>query len=132
MRVLQTPALPLGHRAPCYSVLADTLPYFSVQNDGLSNLFHRSLFLLALALQSQEGFVLAESQFPLENALAARDKLPCFQFHQQVRILALQARDTDISTQQNSDAGQQLDFSEAVSAGSAVLQVDHTDQFLAG
>jgi hypothetical protein len=39
----------------------DALPYFSIQNDGLSNLFHRSLFLLALALQSQEGFALAPS-----------------------------------------------------------------------
>ena len=61
MRVLQTLALPLGHRTPWYSVLAGALPYLSTQDDGLGNLFQRSLFLLALALQSQEGFALAES-----------------------------------------------------------------------
>lgn len=75
-----------GFADPCFATwlprpllcLADALPYFSAQNDGLSNLFHRSLFLLALALQSQEGFVLAQSQFPLQNALAALDKLSRF------------------------------------------------------
>jgi hypothetical protein len=88
MRVLQTPALPLGHRAFCYSVLADALPNISAQSDRLSNAFPRSPFLLALALQDQEGFVLAESQFPLPNTLAACDELSCFQFHQRVRIPA--------------------------------------------
>jgi hypothetical protein len=121
MRVLQTLALPLGHRALCYSVLADALPYFSAQNDGLSNLLHR-LLLLALALEGQEGFMFAQSQFPLQNALAALDKLSRFQFHEEIRIPALQTRDTDISTEQKSDAGKQLHFSEAVCGGTVGMR----------
>jgi hypothetical protein len=70
-----------GYRAFCYSVLADALPQFSAQKDRLRILFHWSLFLLAMELQSHEGFVVADSQFPLQNARAARDELPCFQFH---------------------------------------------------
>jgi hypothetical protein len=57
----------------------------------------------------------------LQNALAALDQLPCFQFHYKVRILALQTRDSNASTQQTPDGGEQIDFSEAVSAGSALL-----------
>jgi hypothetical protein len=44
-----------GYRAFCYSVLADALPHFSAQKDRLRILFHWSLFLLAMELQSHEA-----------------------------------------------------------------------------
>jgi len=62
---LQTLALPLGHRAPGYSVLADALPDFSAQNDCLSNFFHWSLFLRALELQSHEDLVFGYTSMPV-------------------------------------------------------------------
>jgi hypothetical protein len=48
-------ALSLPDGVPRDSPLADALSYFSVQNDGLSDLLYGTLLLLALASQGQKA-----------------------------------------------------------------------------
>jgi hypothetical protein len=82
--------------------LDDALPHFSAQNDGLSYLLHRPLLLLALALQGQEGFVLAKAEFSLQNALAALNEFSRFQlseFQLSKREIPISAPSRDPTTE---------------------------------
>jgi hypothetical protein len=71
IRVLQTLALPLGHRATVLTGRQCVLPDFRAEYDSLGNLLDRTLFRFALPLQKQISFPIAEPQIALQNALTS-------------------------------------------------------------
>jgi len=75
--------------APCYPGWTHALSHFSVQDDCLSKSPSWGVSSADSGAASQVGFLIAQSQVALKNALAALYQFPRFQFQEEFRLLVL-------------------------------------------